>query len=122
MSKHAVLSFTEGLRLEMELVGAPISVSVVTPGPVATRIFRDAALAGEGAAHHQRVMEGMVGAGISGLEAGERILAGIARGDFWVSTHPEMTAGMAKQRAEYLAALATPSLNAATRALLEPRN
>jgi len=120
MSKHAVLSFTEGLRMEMELVGAPISVSVVTPGPVNTRIFRDAAIAGEGAAHHQGVMQQMVGAGISGLEAGERILAGIARGDFWVSTHPEMTAGMAKQRADYLAVLATPALNAGMRALLAP--
>lgn len=121
MSKHAVLSFSEGLRLEMELVGAPISVSVVTPGPVSTRIFRDAAVAGEGAAHHQRVMENMVGGGISGREAGQRILAGIVRGEFWVSTHPEMTAAMAKQRADYLAALATPALNDATRALLAPR-
>jgi short-subunit dehydrogenase len=121
MSKHAVLSFSEGLRLEMELVKAPISVSVVTPGPVATRIFRDAAVAGEGAAQHQQVMQDMVAAGISGLEAGQRILAGIARGDFWVSTHPEMTAAMAKQRAEYLAALATPGLNEGMRALLAPR-
>jgi NAD(P)-dependent dehydrogenase (short-subunit alcohol dehydrogenase family) len=121
LSKHAVLSFSEGLRLEMELVKAPISVSVVTPGPVATRIFRDAAVAGEGAAQHQQVMQDMVAAGISGLEAGQRILAGIARGDFWVSTHPEMTAAMAKQRAEYLAALATPGLNEGMRALLAPR-
>jgi NAD(P)-dependent dehydrogenase (short-subunit alcohol dehydrogenase family) len=121
MSKHAVLSFTEGLRLEMELVNAEVSVSVVTPGPVSTRIFRDAAIAGEGAAHHQRVMQDMVGAGISGLEAGQRILAGIASGEFWVSTHPEMTAAMEKQRAEHLATLATPRLTAGTRALLAPR-
>jgi NAD(P)-dependent dehydrogenase (short-subunit alcohol dehydrogenase family) len=121
MSKHAVLSFTEGLRLEMELVKANVSVSVITPGPVATRIFRDAAIAGEGAAHHQQAMQSMVGAGITGLEAGERILAGVARGDFWVSTHPEMTAAMARQRAEYLAALATPVLTDALRALLAPR-
>jgi NAD(P)-dependent dehydrogenase (short-subunit alcohol dehydrogenase family) len=120
MSKHAVLSFSEGLRMEMELVEAPVSVSVVTPGPVNTRIFRDAAIAGEGAAHHQQVMQQMVGAGISGLEAGERILTGIARGEFWVSTHPEMTAGMAKQRADYLASLATPALTPGTRALLAP--
>jgi len=118
MSKHAVLSFTEGLRMEVELVGAPISVSVVTPGPVSTRIFRDAAVAGEGAARHQQAMEKMVGAGISGREAGQRILAGIARGEFWVSTHPEMTAAMARQRADHLAALATPALTPAVRALL----
>lgn len=120
MSKHAVLSFTEGLRMEMELVGAPVSVSVITPGPVATRIFLDAELAGEGAAQHQSKMQAMVGAGITGLEAGRRILAGIAAGEFWVSTHPEMTAGMAGARAEHLAKLATPALTPGLRALLGP--
>jgi NAD(P)-dependent dehydrogenase (short-subunit alcohol dehydrogenase family) len=120
MSKHAVLSFTEGLRMEMELVKAPVSVSVVTPGPVATRIFLDGHVAGEGAAQHQAQMQAMVGAGISGLEAGERILRGIARGDFWVSTHPEMTLAMAKQRAEHLATLATPVITPPLRALLGP--
>lgn len=120
MSKHAVLSFTEGLRMEMEWVGAMVSVSVVTPGPVATRIFRDADVAGAGAVQHQQVMEGMVGEGISGLEAGRRILAGVAAGDFWVSTHPEMTAAMAKQRADHLATLGTPRLTPGMRALLAP--
>ena len=120
MSKHAVLSFSEGLRLEMDLVKANVSVSVITPGPVATRIFRDAEVKGEGAAHHQGVMQNMVGSGISGLEAAQRILAGVARGDFWVSTHPEMTASMAKQRADHLATLATPTLTDGLRALLAP--
>ncbi|MBM4383628.1 MAG: SDR family NAD(P)-dependent oxidoreductase [Deltaproteobacteria bacterium] len=120
MSKHAVLSFTEGLRMEMELVGAPVSVSVITPGPVATRIFRDGHIAGEGAAQHQLQMEAMVSAGISGLEAGERILRGIASGEFWVSTHPEMTLAMAKQRAEHLASLSTPVITPPLRALLGP--
>ena len=119
MSKHAVLSFTEGLRMEMEWVGAPISVSVVTPGPVNTRIFRDAALGGEGAAKHQAQMQAMVGAGISGDEAARRILAGVASREFWVSTHPELTAGMAKARAEHLATLSTPALTPALRALLQ---
>ena len=118
MSKHAVLSFTEGLRMEMELVGAPISVSVVTPGPVNTRIFRDAALGGESAAKHQSQMQAMLGAGISGDEAARRILAGIASREFWVSTHAELTAGMAKARAEHLATLSTPALTPALRALL----
>ena len=34
----------------------------------------------------------------------------LAAGDFWVTTHREMTQGMAQQRAAYLAALATPEL------------
>jgi NAD(P)-dependent dehydrogenase (short-subunit alcohol dehydrogenase family) len=120
MSKHAVLSFTEGLRCEMELVDAPISVSVVTPGPVATRIFADAQLAGEGAAYHQAQMEAMIGAGMPAQQAADVILAGIAAGDFWVSTHPETTAAFAKQRAEHLADLSTPKLTPQSRRFLEP--
>ena len=42
MSKHAVLSFTECLYLEMQLKKAPIQVSAVLPAQVATRIFEDA--------------------------------------------------------------------------------
>lgn len=120
MSKHAVLSFTEGLRCEMELVNAPISVSVVTPGPVATRIFTDAQLAGEGAAHHQAQMEALIGAGMPAQEAADRILEGIAAGDFWVSTHPEVTREFAQNRAKHLQELSTPRINAQTRGLLEP--
>ena len=38
LSKHAVLSFSECLRLEMLVKKAPITVSAILPGPVATRI------------------------------------------------------------------------------------
>ncbi len=119
VSKHAVLSFSECVRLEMEAKGAPISVSAVLPGPVATRIFADAASsASASAARHRTAMEAMIGTGLTGRQAADRILPGIAAGDFWVSTHPEITAQMAKQRARYLATQATPVLTAETRALL----
>ena len=45
-----------------------------------------------------------------GIEAARRIFSQLAAGDFWVTTHREMTQGMAQQRAAYLAALATPEL------------
>jgi NAD(P)-dependent dehydrogenase (short-subunit alcohol dehydrogenase family) len=120
LSKHAVLSFSECLRMEMDAKRAPISVSAVLPGPVATRIFDDAALGRDAASvmTHRGVMQKMVGGGLSGREAADRILAGVAAGEFWVSTHPELTAQMAKQRAEYLATQATPALNEAARAML----
>jgi len=114
LSKHAVLSFSECLRLEMDLVGAPISVSAVLPGPVATRIFDDA-VAGRDRSqiegHRQAMNEVIRGAGsLTGKQAAEVILAGIAAKDFFVSTHPEITAQMAKQRALHLSTLSTPSL------------
>jgi len=101
MSKHAVLSFTECLYLEMQLKKAPIQVSAVLPAQVATRIFEDApADRGSGFVERQReMMHAMITQiGVTPERAGELILEGIAAGDFWVSTHPETTAQVAKGR------------------------
>jgi hypothetical protein len=56
--------------------------------------------------------------GISGLEAAQRILRQVAAGEFWVSTHPEITAEFARQRAAHLSGLNKPQLAAETLALL----
>jgi NAD(P)-dependent dehydrogenase (short-subunit alcohol dehydrogenase family) len=121
MSKHAVLAFSECLRLEMAVKKAPIEVSVILPGPVATRIFTDAEGAVDGiGAHHRQQMEAMLEhSGISAQEAAQRILPQIASGQFWVSTHPEMMAEMAGQRAQTLTTLADPQLSAELEALLQ---
>lgn len=122
MSKHAVLSFTECLFLEMQLQNAPIRVSAVLPAQVATRIFDDAPTEpGSAMAQKQRgIMQAMLAqTGLTPIQAGEVILDGIASGEFWVSTHPDTTAHLAKARADYLAALATPALAAEARALVE---
>jgi len=122
LSKHAVLSFSECLRMEMDLVGAPISVSAVLPGPIATRIFDDAPTGRDPAKveFHRKAMNDMThGPGsLTGKQAAEVILDGIAARDFFVSTHPEITAQMAKQRAEHLATLSTPTLHESHRKAL----
>ncbi len=120
VSKHAVLSFSECLRLEMDAKGAPVSISAVLPGPVATRIFDDAALGRDVASvvTHRKAMQDMIGAGLTGRQAAEVILPQIAAGHFWVSTHPEITAEMARQRARHLAEQETPTLTPAMRAML----
>jgi len=122
LSKHAILSFTECLYLEMQLQERPVSVSAVLPGPVATRIFEDAngADAEPIIAGHREIMRRMLAEhGITPLEAGQIILDGIAAHHFWVSTHPEMTAEMARARADHLAGLTTPRMNDQMRAILK---
>jgi NAD(P)-dependent dehydrogenase (short-subunit alcohol dehydrogenase family) len=121
LSKHAVLSFSESLYLEMQLKGLPIQVSAVMPGPVATRIFQDSDGASDALiTHHREAMKAMLDqAGITGLEAAKRILARIAAGEFWVSTHPEITAAMATQRAHHLSGLRKPELTAEARQTIE---
>ncbi|MCP5165359.1 MAG: SDR family NAD(P)-dependent oxidoreductase [Pseudomonadales bacterium] len=112
LSKHALLAFSECLHLEMKLKKLPISVSVILPGPVATRIFSDSEGADDPVSnYHRQLMDGMLRAeGISGPEAARRILPQIAAGEFWVSTHPEITREFAANRASHLAELATPEL------------
>ena len=121
VSKHAVLSFTECLALEMELIGAPVTVSAVLPGPVSTRIFDDAPVGVDraGVEGHRAYMQKMLrDHGISPLDAGRLILEGLARGDFWVSPHPQMMADAATQRAGYLGGMERPRLTELMRAML----
>lgn len=120
LSKHALIAFSECLALEMQVKQAPIKVSAILPGPVATRIFADSKISDDPvSAYHQQVMNGMLEAqGISGSEAARRILPQIAEGKFWVSTHPEITAGFAAQRAAHLADLQTPALSDDLKAML----
>jgi short-subunit dehydrogenase len=112
LSKHAILAFSECLYLEMQLKKLPIHVSAILPGPVSTRIFTDSAGTKDATStFHQKVMEDMLAAnGISGAEAAKIILPQIAAGEFWVSTHPDMTKEYARNRAKHLTDLSIPSL------------
>jgi NAD(P)-dependent dehydrogenase (short-subunit alcohol dehydrogenase family) len=121
LSKHAVLSFSECLFLEMEQQKAPIHVSAVLPGPVDTRIFQDATGGSNPSSidrHRALMADALAQHGMSATDAGRLILDQIAAGKFWVSPHPEMMADSAKRRAAYMAALATPALTAEGKALL----
>jgi len=117
MSKHAVLAFSECLALEVQAVNAPIHISAVLPGPVATRIFEDAPADGQ-RGHHEVMANMLREHGQSGDEAAKRILEGIAAGQFWVSCHPEMMAEFARRRAAELTALVNPKLDERMRQLL----
>ena len=120
VSKHALLAFSECLQLEMQVKKLPIKVSVILPGPVATRIFADSKGADDPVStYHRKLMADMLEAdGISGLEAGRRIIPQIAAGEFWVSTHPEITREFARNRASHLAELTPPTLPAEVLATL----
>lgn len=112
LSKHAVLAFSECLYMEMKLKQLPIHVSAIMPGPVATRIFTDSAGTRDAVSNfHQKVMEEMLAAnGMTGAEAARIILPQIAAGEFWVSTHPDMTREYAGNRARHLTELSLPAL------------
>lgn len=121
MSKHAIQSFTEGLFLELQHIGAPIHVASVVPGMVKTSIFEAAAGAGEPAAasRHRATMCAMAANNGMDLDEGCRlILEQIAANQFWVSTQPEMTEQVIADRIAYLSAQREPELVEQTRQLL----
>ena len=122
LTKHAVQSFSECLYLEMQAKGAPIHVASVIPGWVKSAIFDDAEGSGETdfATRQRAVMRAAMAAqGMDADEATQIILEGIAAGDFWVSTQPDMTRELAATRAEFLAAQRAPALTEETRSILE---
>jgi NAD(P)-dependent dehydrogenase (short-subunit alcohol dehydrogenase family) len=107
MSKHAVLSLTECLYLEVELLKADIRVAAVLPGVVVTNIFESAGGVDTGAditaAEEQRaamlkVREG----GMTTLAAAETIFSQAADGEFFILTQPEMIGAAMARRADQL--------------------
>lgn len=116
-SKHGVQALTETLQLELAERGAPISAHVVNPGPVATRILHDAAVEGAGAESARAKLDRLVSEeGMSGEEVGEIVLDGVARGEFWICTHPDWQDDAARQRAAMLIDRTPPKLSTGGRA------
>lgn len=99
-TKHAVVAITESLRMELEILGAAISASVVCPGFVATNIGdsdrnRPAELRRAGTAREtdqqaviRELARQQVAAGMKPSEVAEMVLEAIRDDRFYVITHP----------------------------------
>jgi NAD(P)-dependent dehydrogenase (short-subunit alcohol dehydrogenase family) len=110
-SKHGVQALTECLHLELREIDAPVSVHVVNPGPVSTRIFADASAEGAAATDSLEVLGTYVtDHGLTGLEAGRMILAAVGNNDFWITTHPGMRQDAIARRTQMLSELSPPAL------------
>lgn len=124
VSKHAVLSLTECLHLEVQATGHDhhIRVQAVLPGPVGSNIFEsaggvdpDAASDAAAAATHRSTMLGIKAAAMDPLEAAEMIFRQSAQGRFYLHTHPDSVGAAMAERADVLAAQQAPRLRTDTR-------
>ena len=107
MSKHAVLSVTECLYLEVASVEADIRVAAVLPGVVVTKIFENAGGVGRDAdtlaAEGQRAaMLKVREQGMTALAAAETTFAQAAEGEFFILTQPDMIGEAMSRRADQL--------------------
>lgn len=114
-SKSAIISISESLRGELEIIAPNIGVTAVCPGPVDTRMFRglaEMAAPPAGAAKQSEVMPPEVVAALAPMmaavtemakemlptaRAAEIILAAVEDGKLYATTHPEMALA-ARQR------------------------
>jgi len=106
MSKHAVLSITECLYLEILAVGANLRVAAVLPGIVTSNIFQSARSVDDGdveaAEGHRQSMLEIRERGISPLEAAQTIFQQAAAGEFYIVTQPDTVLAAMANRADQL--------------------
>jgi NAD(P)-dependent dehydrogenase (short-subunit alcohol dehydrogenase family) len=98
-AKHALVSFTETLQLEVAAAGLPIGVTLVCPGGVATNL--NAEIRRElGAA----ATVSSSGDWLQPEEVAERVIAAVGSDDFYVFTHPHTRDRLLRYQQKVLAA------------------
>ncbi|AHK28627.1 2-hydroxycyclohexanecarboxyl-CoA dehydrogenase [Rhodococcus opacus PD630] len=99
-SKFAVVAITECLQMELSMVGAPVSASVLAPGPVITSVFDNPFGTVSHPAVDRMVAQMRDLLGTDGLDAdtfAALVFAGIDRGDFWLAPQGEHLDSMVRQ-------------------------
>lgn len=101
-AKHGLVGLSETLLYEVQMQKAPITVSLLAPGPVATPIMQ--------AAKHETAEDStqalldhlhsnMQEIGLSPDEIAEAAFAAIDRGEYWIFPHPEQIDRIQKRAA-----------------------
>lgn len=92
VSKAAVVALTESLHYELQMIGAPIRVSLLSPGPVKSGIFDDpfGPNVNPAAAAFVDTMRSMLSAnGLTPDEFAELVYQDLAEGRYWIFPQPE---------------------------------
>ncbi|MFB7592672.1 SDR family NAD(P)-dependent oxidoreductase [Streptomyces sp. NPDC056169] len=114
VTKFGTLALTESLHYEMLMKGAPIQVSVVTPGSVKSEIFK-AARPGEGtppeiAAFNEHLQTLADEHGLTPEEHAERVFEMVAEGKYWAIPQPEQLFPALQPRTDMILGQENPQL------------
>ncbi|MFI9206913.1 SDR family NAD(P)-dependent oxidoreductase [Streptomyces sp. NPDC053253] len=114
VTKFGTLALTESLHYEMRMKGAPIQVSVVTPGSVKSEIFK-AARPGEGTppeiAAFNDHLQGLADEhGLTPEEHAERVFEMVAEGKYWAIPQPEQLFPALQPRTDMILGQVNPRL------------
>src|SRR5690606_22052581 len=122
-TKHAVVALSESLHFDLQLVGAPVGVSVLCPEWVRTQIHDSERnrpeevaemepLPGEGgdaAPAMREFVRSLVDSGLDPAEVAGMVVDAIRSGRFWITTHPT-TVPAAQRRWDAIASDGRPVL------------
>ncbi|HEY0916578.1 MAG TPA: SDR family NAD(P)-dependent oxidoreductase [Solimonas sp.] len=114
-TKFAVVALTEALRGELEMLGSPVGVSLLAPGPVISGIFDDpfGPQAQQEPAVRQFVelMRGMLQQnGLTPEAFAQRVFDGLRQRQFWLIPQPEAFDELFRQKAADVLARRDPVL------------
>jgi len=108
-TKHAVVTISESLHMELAMTGALVKASVLCPGFVRTNIG-DASLKdprSEAEAAMQEAFRRLIAEGLDPATVAERVVEAIRAEQFWIFSHPELVVAV-QQRAEGIVARRNP--------------
>ena len=110
-SKFAIRALTQTLKYELDMLGAPIGVSLLAPGPVKTGIMQpdDSSIAARddkiGEQTRNQMTDALATYGMEPTDVADLLFDAIVNNRFWVFTHPELLNGMTEDTAQILASI-----------------
>lgn len=112
VTKFAVVALTEALRGELEMLNAPVGVSLLAPGPVDSGIFNDpfgAVIRPEVQQFVDYLRKLLTENGLSPDEFAELVFAAVAEGKFWIIPQPHAFDDGFRKRVEDILARRNPT-------------
>jgi NAD(P)-dependent dehydrogenase (short-subunit alcohol dehydrogenase family) len=112
VTKFAVVALTESLRGELEMLKAPLGVSLLAPGPVTSAIFNDpfgSVVRPEVQQFVDYLRKLLTENGLSPDEFAELVFAAIEEGNFWIIPQPHAFDEGFRKRVEDILARRNPS-------------
>lgn len=87
VTKQAVVALSETLHYELAMLGAPVSVSVLCPGPVASEIMASNQVVDAAGTSFSQLLDGTIRQGMTPGELAAQVFAAIAEKRFWILPH-----------------------------------
>lgn len=112
-TKHAVVALSESLFMELRMANAKVSVSVLCPAFVKTRIGESdrnrpqSGDFGSSSVEFQAMVQAMLEQGIPAEKISDAVMQAVKQGSFWILTHPEYDASI-RERTEGMLAGRNP--------------